>query len=423
MGLFMTLEGLTEEDAVRLASEEAVPADRLRVFDLHCDTLDRLAFHGDASVPGGFAAHDARIPAHRMATLADNDAHVSLARTEGFAWCQCFAAFIPDEVRGDEAWALFRRVQSVLERELERCGDKLAQARTMAEVDAALAAGKTAAVLTVEGASFLEDDGQAESRLDALADAGVRMVTLTWNGPNALGSGNDTSHGLTGFGRSCVGELERRGIVVDVSHLNDAGFKDVCATARRPFAASHSNARAVCGHPRNLADWQLRELADCGGIAGLNFCTQFLTDRLADPTSSRSCQSARLRGCPFAASHSNARAVCGHPRNLADWQLRELADCGGIAGLNFCTQFLTDRLADPTRDDVLRHVDHVLETAGEDVLALGSDYDGCDVPSWLEPCDRIGALHELLACEFGRDIADKVFFRNARDFFERVESV
>ena len=154
-------------------------------------------------------------------------------------------------------------------------------------------------------------------------------------------------------------DLERRGIIVDVSHLNDAGFKDVCATARRPFAASHSNARAVCGHPRNLADWQLRELADCGGIAGLNFCTQFLTDRLADPT----------------------------------------------------------------RDDVLRHVDHVLETAGEDVLALGSDYDGCDVPSWLEPCDRIGALHELLACEFGRDIADKVFFRNARDFFERVESV
>ena len=329
MGLFMTLEGLTEEDAVRLASEEAVPADRLRVFDLHCDTLDRLAFHGDASVPGGFA------------------------------WCQCFAAFIPDEVRGDEAWTLFRRVQSVLERELERCGDKLAQARTIAEADAALAAGKTAAVFTVEGASFLEDDGAAEGRLDALADAGVRMVTLTWNGPNALGSGNDTSHGLTGFGRSCVGELERRGIIVDVSHLNDAGFKDVCATARRPFAASHSNARAVCGHPRNLADWQLRELADCGGIAGLNFCTQFLTDRLADPT----------------------------------------------------------------RDDVLRHVDHVLETAGEDVLALGSDYDGCDVPSWLEPCDRIGALHELLACEFGRDIADKVFFRNARDFFERVESV
>ena len=366
MGLFMTLEDASAEEAALLREgvlPEAAPGEaaegRLRVFDLHCDTLDRLAFHGDPSVPGGFAAHDARIPAARMSSLADNDAHVSLARTARFAWCQCFAAFVPDEVRGDAAWVLFERVHGVLARELDRCPDKLVQARSMAEVDAALDVGATAAMFTVEGASFLEDDGAAEGRLDALADAGVRMVTLTWNGPNALGSGNDTSHGLTGFGRSCVGELERRGIVVDVSHLNDAGFKDVCATARRPFAASHSNARAVCGHPRNLADWQLRELADCGGIAGLNFCTQFLTDRLADPT----------------------------------------------------------------RDDVLRHVDHVLETAGEDVLALGSDYDGCDVPSWLEPCDRIGALHELLACEFGRDIADKVFFRNARDFFERVESV
>ena len=365
MGLFMTLDELAAEETARLANEKAGTGGpdagdgRLRVFDLHCDTLDRLAFHGDASVPGGFAAHDAHAPAHRMATLSDNDAHVSLVRAAAFAWCQCFAAFIPDVVRGAEAWALFERVRGVWERELERCDDKLARARAMADVDAAHEAGKTAGIFTVEGASFLEDDAAAEGRLDALADAGVRMVTLTWNGSNALGSGNDARHGLTGFGRTCVGELERRGIVVDVSHLNDAGFKDVCAVASRPFAASHSNARAVCGHPRNLADWQLRELADRGGIAGLNFCTQFLTDRIGDPT----------------------------------------------------------------RDDVLRHVDHVLETVGERVLALGSDYDGCDVPSWLDPCDRIGALHELLAAEFGRAVADRVFSQNARDFFARAESL
>ena len=357
MALFMTLDELAVEEAARLADEGRAASNRLRVFDLHCDTLDRLAFHGDATVPGGFAAHDAHVPAHRMATLADNNAHVSLARMEPYRWCQCFAAFIPDEARGAEAWALFERVRCVWERELERCGDKLARARAMADVDAIHAAGKTAGLFTVEGASFLEDDATAEGRLDAIADAGVRMVTLTWNGPNALGSGNDTRHGLTGFGRTCVAELERRGIVVDVSHLNDAGFKDVCAVASRPFVASHSNARAVCGHPRNLADWQLRELADRGGIAGLNFCAQFLTDRIADPT----------------------------------------------------------------RDDVLRHVDHVLETAGERVLALGSDYDGCDVPSWLDPCDRIDALHELLAAEFGCAVADRVFFQNACEFFARFD--
>lgn len=363
MGLFMTLDELANEEAARLAVEQAqascpdAPDARLRVFDLHCDTLDRLAFHGDPFVSGGFAEHDAHIPAAQMSALADNACSVSLSRTEGFAWCQCFAAFIPDVVHGDAAWELFERVRAVLARELERSGDKLAQACGMPEVDAAHREGKTAAVLTVEGASFLEDDRAAEGRLDALTAAGVRMVALTWNGPNALGSGNDTRHGLTGFGRVCVGELERRGIVVDVSHLNDAGFKDVCNVSARPFAASHSNARSVCGHPRNLADWQLRELADRGGIVGLNFCTQFIS-----------------------VDHD-----------------------------------------DPTHDDVLRHVDHILETAGEDVLALGSDYDGCDVPSWLGPCDRIGSLHELLSRQFGRAIADKVFFENAHGFFERMD--
>ena len=364
MGLFMTLEEASAEEAALLrvgalpeAAQREKVEGRLRVFDLHCDTLDRLAFHGDPTVPGGFAEHDAAVPRHRMATLADNDAHISLARTAGFAWCQCFAAFIPDEVRGDAAWSLFERVRRVWERELGRCGGSLSAVRTMAEVGTVHAAGKTAGMLTVEGASFLEDDGSAEGRLDALAEAGVRMVTLTWNGLNALGSGNDTADGLTGFGRSCVRELELRGIAVDVSHLNDAGFKDVCDAAARPFAASHSNARAVCGHPRNLADWQLRELADRGGIAGLNFCRDFLSDVHADPAP----------------------------------------------------------------DDVLRHVDHVLETVGEDVLALGSDYDGCDVPSWLDPCDRVGDLHALLARQFGSAVADKIFFENARAFFARLE--
>ena len=125
MGAFLTLEELATEEAGRIARERGqAAAGKLRVFDLHCDTLDRIAFSGDPSVPGGFAEHDAAVPRHRMATLADNDAHISLARTEGFAWCQCFAAFIPDEVHGEAAWGLFERVRGVLERELDRCGDK-----------------------------------------------------------------------------------------------------------------------------------------------------------------------------------------------------------------------------------------------------------------------------------------------------------
>lgn len=326
---------------------------KLKVFDLHCDTLDRLALSGDPAVPGGFYEHDAGVPRDRMSRLDDNDAHISLARMARFDWCQCFAVYVPDELRGDAAWSLFERVRRFWESETDRCSAKVARVRDAVGAAAAFEQGRSAAMLTVEGCSFLEDDEQAETRLDALAEAGVRMATLTWNGPNALGSGNDTSDGLTSFGRRMIRGLEERGIVVDASHLNDAGFRDLLAVAERPF---------VC-------------------------------------------------------SHSNARAVCPHPRNLEDWQLREIADRGGIVGLNFYNAFLREDGAEATPDDVLRHVDHMLNVAGEGLLALGSDYDGSDVPRWLDPCDKVADLHALLAREFGAAIAERIFHGNAERFF------
>ena len=326
---------------------------KLKVFDLHCDTLDRLALSGDPAVPGGFYEHDAGVPRDRMSRLDDNDAHISLTRMACFDWCQCFAVYVPDELRGDAAWSLFERVRRFWESETDRCSAKVARVRDAAGAAAAFEQGRNAAMLTVEGCSFLEDDAQAEPRLDALAEAGVRMATLTWNGPNALGSGNDTSDGLTPFGRRMIRGLEGRGIVVDASHLNDAGFCDLLAVAERPFACSHSNARAVCPHPRNLEDWQLREIADRGGIVGLNFYNAFLREDGAEATP----------------------------------------------------------------DDVLRHVDHMLNVAGEDLLALGSDYDGSDVPCWLDPCDKVAYLHALLAREFGAAIAERIFHDNAERFF------
>ena len=324
-----------------------------KVFDLHCDTLDRLALSGDPTVPGGFYEHDAGVPRDRMSRLDDNDAHISLARMARFDWCQCFAVYVPDELRGDAAWSLFKRVRRFWESETDRCSAKVARVRDAAGAAAAFEQGISAAMLTVEGCSFLEDDAQAETRLDALAEAGVRMATLTWNGPNALGSGNDTSYGLTPFGRRMIRGLEERGIVVDASHLNDAGFRDLLAVAERPFACSHSNARAVCPHPRNLEDWQLREIADRGGIVGLNYYNAFLREDGAEATP----------------------------------------------------------------DDVLHHVDHMLNVAGEGLLTLGSDYDGSDVPRWLDPCDKVADLHALLAREFGAAIAERIFHGNAERFF------
>ena len=102
------------------------------------------------------------------------------------------------------------------------------------------------------------------------------MLTLTWNGENPLGSGHATDHGLSPPGREAVPRLEEAGILIDVSHLNDPGFYQLLDLVHRPFVASHSNARSVCGHRRNLTDWQIREMAARGCLIGLNYYSPFL---------------------------------------------------------------------------------------------------------------------------------------------------
>ena len=121
------------------------------------------------------------------------------------------------------------------------------------------------------------------------------MMTLTWNFKNELGYPNkqitgddpekrpprcvpDTEHGLTEKGIEFIREMERIGMIIDISHLNDAGIWDVFRYTKKPFVASHSNARAVAGHPRNLTDEMIRALAERGGVAGINFCASFLRD-------------------------------------------------------------------------------------------------------------------------------------------------
>lgn len=419
-------------EAAAHANNRAVPLSnpeqkisKQRVFDLHCDTLDRLCLRHFAP-QNMWTEQDADVPEADRSSLAHNACHLALDRMAPFAWCQCFAVFMPDEFRGDAAWQLLQYVSAYFQQQLETYADLVEQVRDARRIDEILAAGKTAAVLTVEGAAFLEDplfEGQAPApeaswwddgeellpgvrvvdgpdgipaggapagspragstgrrargvlaaqrgaaqdardqargldRIALAAEAGVKMMTLTWNGPNAIGSGHDTRDGLTRFGREVVREMEEHRMVVDVSHLNDRGFSDLVEVATRPFVASHSNARSVCGHRRNLTDAQARTIFEGGGIVGLNYCRDFLREGSGDVTP----------------------------------------------------------------DAVLRHVDRLLELGGERGLALGSDYDGTDVPTWLDGCERVGTLHELIERHFGREIAERVFYENARDFFLRNE--
>ena len=122
------------------------------------------------------------------------------------------------------------------------------------------------------------------------------------------------------------------------------------------------------------------------------------------------------------ASHSNSRRLCGAPRNLTDDQFRCIAERGGLVGLNFYTGFLRDAPQTACMEDILRHAEHFLALGGEDTLALGSDFDGAAMPADLSDVGALPRLAERLTAAFGRELAEKICYRNALDFWRRYDA-
>ena len=189
----------------------------------------------------------------------------------------------------------------------------LALVRTPAEAKTARAAGKKYAFLAVEGMAAI---GADLSGIDRYADLGVRLGMLTWNEENLLatGAGGDPYSGLTELGRQAVGRMGERNILMDVSHLNDGGFRDAVKLARGPVVASHSNCRALCDVRRNLTDDQLRAVRDTGGVVGLNVHHAFVHP---DP------------------ARQTAEMLARHAAHMADVMGVEHVACG----FDFCQYF------------------------------------------------------------------------------------
>jgi membrane dipeptidase len=212
--------------------------------------------------------------------------------------------------------------------------------RTAGDIRAAMAEGSIAAAMHMEGAEAIGPDLDT---LHAFHAMGLRSLGPVWSRRNAFGHGvpfrfpgdPDTGPGLTPAGRDLVRECGRLRMVIDLSHLNAAGFDDVAAISQAPLVASHSNAHAVCPSTRNLTDRQLAIIAERGGLVGLNFATVFL----------------RPDG-------------------------RRAADCGW--------------------DPLLRHLDHLIDRLGEDQVGLGSDFDGATVPDVIGDVTGLPALQAAL---------------------------
>ena len=308
----------------------------MRYFDLHCDTI--LGCYYD------------------NAELVRNTLQVDLERGRAMnTYVQCYAVFLPDDIHGEAAFERFCQAADRFSQEIQANQESVVHYKSPEDLCLAEAEGKCCAILTVEYALAL--GGKLEN-IKELAHRGVKVCTLTWNGENELGRGVRApgNTGLTTFGRQAVAELERWGIIPDVSHASPELFYDAMDAAKGPLVATHSNAKTICNHPRNLTDEQFAILKDRGGLVGLNLYGPFLRDT-------------------------------------------------GKAAL----------------EDILYHAEHFLALGGEDVLAFGADWDGgprADFPvSGIEGMEAV--YNMFLRHNYAESLVEKLFYGNAAEFFKR----
>lgn len=229
------------------------------IVDAHCDTINRILKQGS--------------------DLFRNTCHFDIERAlQNGSIVQFFTAFISPEYC--QAYALKRALQ-IIDKLCEQVGlhnDVISLCADSAEIKEALECGKMAAVLSIEGGEAFQGDLAV---LRMFYRLGVRSVCLTWNRRNEIADGvSDAASGggLTPFGRDVVREMNRLGMIVDVSHISEKGFWDVLEISGSPVIASHSNSKKVCPHVRNLTDEQILSIEKCGGVIGINLYPGFLTE-------------------------------------------------------------------------------------------------------------------------------------------------
>ena len=320
----------------------------MKVVDMHCDTIGELWKAEKAGKP---------------ISLRSNSLHIDLEKMQkGDYLLQNFAMFV---FLGREKDPLVNVLEmiDVYNRAMAENADIIGPVLNYEDIEKNRAAGKLSGMLTIEEGAVLKGNPYV---VRSLYQLGVRMLTLTWNFENEIGYPNtivkakdyDPSrhYGLKPDGIEIVREMNRVGMIVDVSHLGDDGFWDVVKYCDGPFVASHSNARAVCNHTRNMTDDMIRALADKGGVMGLNFCGDFL--------------------------NPNGKSRV---------------------------------------EDMVRHAKHIINVGGSDILGLGTDYDGIDGDLELDHCDKMPLLaQEMERQGFSTQQIEKIFHGNVLRLYREV---
>ncbi|MFZ3102728.1 MAG: dipeptidase [Desulfitobacteriaceae bacterium] len=309
------------------------------VVDGHCDSL------GDY------------LMAKRTLKDPNEGGHWDLLRAkEGNVALQFMAAFIESEYKPDRATVRGFQLIEAARRLINENTARVFLISNKADLVQLPDKHKVGLLLSVEGGEIL---GDSVVMLDTIFQLGIRALGLTWNQRNALGDGVGESQnkGLTSFGQRVIRRMNELGMLIDVSHLNEPGFWDVLELSQYSIVASHSCAKALCSHPRNLTDQQLKSLAANGGVVGVNFNPTFLTHTLP-----------------------------------------------------------------AKREDVVRHISHIAEVAGVEAVGLGSDFDGIpDVPELLADATQFpGLAQDLIKAGFSKGEIEQIFHKN---FMRLLKSV
>ena len=322
----------------------------MKLIDLHADTLTALYYtHGEKLKDQEFL-RDAPV-----ANLAQNNCAIDLSKLrQADSLAQFFVLWL--NLQGCERhqidpWDLFIKQYWQLRQQLNSFSSEISFVTSLAELDAARAQNKLAGFACVEEGAFVNS-------MEQLGEAyrlGIRYITLVWNYETHIGvpSAIDQSRGLKSFGYEMVEAMQNLGMLVDVSHLSDQGVHDVLQLANKPIIASHSNARALCNHTRNLTDELIIGIAKNGGVIGVNCVPQFLDD------------------------NSNTIRI----------------------------------------SRLVEHIQHIYNLAGEDVLAIGNDFDGFGhLTPELDEVKTIADLplvaDYLLKSGFSSRQVDKIFHQN-----------
>jgi membrane dipeptidase len=277
---------------------------------------------------------------------------------------------------GEKAYTRSVEEFDAIDRTIAASGGRAVLARTADDVRTAVAAGKTAFLIGVEGGHSLgaASDDELLRRLRTFYDRGARYMTLTWSNSNRLGGSSGDAgkdKGLTPFGERVVRAMNDLGMIVDISHVSDATFMDAVRLSRSPVLASHSSARALSPHPRNMTDDMLRAVRDNGGAVCVNFGPEFL-----DADYNARWEAARNNA-------GIAALVKAHAGDAAATQKAIWEKLVQIAS----------SLPQVPATKVIDHIEHVARVAGVDHTCLGSDFDGVPVtPVGMEDASKLPAI-------------------------------